>query len=133
MQHGMIATAQGRRGRAVRLFIVTYLSMTLVVSVTQAETVPSRESILNFQEFGIGISKCQEWATDPTMEVQTINWVLGYWSGRNNFNTRNSYVGTSMNAYEIVDRVRALCKQNPSMSINAAVNTVYNETESAGE
>jgi hypothetical protein len=133
MQHGMIATAQGRRGRAVRLFIVTYLSMTLVIPVTKAETVPSRESILNFQEFGIGISKCREWGTDPTMEVQTINWVLGYWSGRNNFNTRNSYVGTSMSAYEIVDRVRASCKQNPSMSINAAVNTVYNETESAGE
>jgi hypothetical protein len=117
----------------VRLLIATYLGVMLVVSVSNAETVPNRASILNFQEFGIGISKCQEWQTDPTMEAQAINWVLGYWSGRNNFNTGNSYVGTTMSAYEIVDRVRALCKANPSISINSAVSTVYNETESAGE
>jgi hypothetical protein len=76
---------------------------------------------------GSGNYSCATWNSASRVDdMQTINWIGGYWSGANAMNDSDHQVGNSVGASGVIGEIRLFCQQHPSVTILQAAVAVYN-------
>jgi hypothetical protein len=90
-----------------------------------------------YYAFGVGQNSCAHWTTARGEEVQTAVWIMGFWSGLNfatgAWQKADAKTGGTTDADGIIEEVRKVCKEQPSLGIGSAVFQVYVQFQSAGK
>lgn len=80
---------------------------------------PSGESYY----YGIGRLSCATWT--PTTGSSEQNWLFGFWSALNETNPINRAVGSRTDGAGIVEEVRKVCRDDPSLDVGYATARAY--------
>ena len=78
-----------------------------------------------------GMQSCATWLSSPENERDGINWMQGFWSGKNTENPRNPMVGRNTDTLGLVAEVKLICQAEPSALLWDAVVRVYMKMEAA--
>lgn len=82
---------------------------------------------------GVGNYSCATWlSASKGDELQTINWIGGYWSGANAMNNVDHNVGYNTDANGIIGEIKLYCSYHPSSTILGASIAVYDRMARIG-
>jgi hypothetical protein len=84
-------------------------------------------------EYGIGANSCAHWLNTSVSEHEGSAWLLGFWTGLNNMNPINHYVGEKSDADAIIGEVKIICQKEPSTVMGDALVRVYLKFERTGK
>ena len=73
--------------------------------------------------YGIGRLSCATWT--PATEGSEQNWLFGFWSALNETNPINKAVGSRTDGSGIVEEVRKVCRDDPSLDVGHATVRAY--------
>lgn len=76
--------------------------------------------------FGADGWNCRHWLSSASAEKEGSSWILGWWSGVNQSNENDHFVGGTLDAPQLLARIKKLCRSDLDMAIsNAAAKTYY--------
>jgi hypothetical protein len=73
--------------------------------------------------FGAGTLSCGAWQSSGSVEYE--DWILGFWSGLNNYSITNRNVGQTTDVFGIISAVRKACADDPTLPVAVATVNVY--------
>ena len=93
-------------------------SFVLIIPATAADS--------QYWAVGAGLDACLTW--NRSTEQETVGFIAGYWTASNSMNAQFGYsgaVGSKTDTRGIIEEVRVVCRQNPSMLLPVAIQSVY--------
>jgi hypothetical protein len=82
---------------------------------------------------GIGRLSCAHWLSNPEIEAQGNDWILGYWTASNEDGPINHMVGHNSDVDAILGEIKKICAQEPSTRLLEAVGRVYLQFQKSGK
>src|SRR3954453_7266933 len=98
----------------------------LPAALAVALMTPGRARASTVYTYGVGLSSCAQWTL--YRENETIGYIFGIWTGTNEMMARlgsSSLVGQKTDSQAVIEEVRLLCRQHPSMKLNQAITATY--------